>query len=59
MLHKTTQNIEWGDLNQQKQCSLLWLGGFPLENASPHPELLPASLEVLSAHSNNKCFTML
>lgn len=59
MLHKTTQNIEWSDLNQQKQCSLLWLGGFPLESASPSPDLLPASLERLSAHSNNKCFTIL
>lgn len=59
MLHKTTQNIEWGDLNQQKQGSLLWLGGFSLENASPDPELLPASFEGLSAHSNNKCFTIL
>lgn len=35
MLHKTTQNIEWGDLNWQKQKSVLWLGGSPLEIASP------------------------
>lgn len=59
MIHKTTQNIEWCDLNQQKQCSLLRLGSFPLENASPDPDLLPASLEGLSAHSDNKCFTIL
>lgn len=58
MLHKTTQNIEWGDLNQQKQRILLWLGG-SLKNAPPNPQLLPASLEVLSAHSDNKPFTVL
>lgn len=37
MLHKKTQNIEWGDLNQQKQRILLWLSGSPLENVSPDP----------------------
>lgn len=47
MLRKTTQNIEWGDLNQQKQHSLLWLGGFPLE--------MPLPIQTCSLHCWKAC----